>query len=252
MFIKTFKGSITNWNKNVLLCYKREQIICTLKPSSSTGNKEVKPRSSLKSFFATNQYNFWFLSQLGGKMKQMTGKVGESIIETSKVENADLIIVGTRGMSKVRRTFLGSVSDYLVHHANVPVLVCRHKEFDAQHDRVHHHHHHRWRHFTGSGNSLFLDDIFFLSSKWKEKENALIYCLFVVHNKLKGKIINEVHCKSLCDFRIDVYMYSVYASLYFLRNLIVTHTCMTGQKSTQSKALPSCLRKRIILIFKNC
>ncbi|XP_065934828.1 universal stress protein Sll1388 isoform X2 [Magallana gigas] len=80
---------------------------------------------------------------LGGKMKQMTGKVGESIIETSRAEHADLIIVGTRGMSKVRRTFLGSVSDYLVHHANVPVLVCRHKEFDAQHDRVHHHHHHR-------------------------------------------------------------------------------------------------------------
>lgn len=80
---------------------------------------------------------------LGGKMKQITGKVGESIIETSRAEHADLIIVGTRGMSKVRRTFLGSVSDYLVHHANVPVLVCRHKEFDAQHDRVHHHHHHR-------------------------------------------------------------------------------------------------------------
>lgn len=76
-------------------------------------------------------------------MKQMTGKVEESIIETSRAEHADLIIVGTRGMSKVRRTFLGSVSDYLVHHANVPVLVCRHKEFDAQHDRVHHHHHHR-------------------------------------------------------------------------------------------------------------
>ncbi|XP_048763505.1 universal stress protein Sll1388-like [Ostrea edulis] len=74
---------------------------------------------------------------LGGKMKQMTGKVGESIIEASKTEKADFIIVGTRGMSKVRRTFLGSVSDYCVHHAHMPVLVCRHKEFDAQHDHVH-------------------------------------------------------------------------------------------------------------------
>lgn len=58
MFIKTFKGSITNWNKNVLFCYKREQIICTLKPSSSTGNKEVKPRSSLKSFFCYKSIQF--------------------------------------------------------------------------------------------------------------------------------------------------------------------------------------------------
>lgn len=31
-----------------------------------------------------------------------------------------------------------------------------------------------------------------------------------------GKIINEVHCKPLCAFKIDVYLYSVYVSLYFL------------------------------------
>ncbi|KAK3085110.1 hypothetical protein FSP39_024521, partial [Pinctada imbricata] len=76
---------------------------------------------------------------LGGKMKQMTGKVGESIVEAARDENAALIIVGTRGMGKMRRTFLGSVSDYCVHHAHVPVMVCRHKDLIDQH---HHHHHH--------------------------------------------------------------------------------------------------------------
>ncbi|XP_067679974.1 universal stress protein in QAH/OAS sulfhydrylase 3'region-like isoform X3 [Haliotis asinina] len=64
---------------------------------------------------------------VGGKVKQMTGKVGEAIIEAAKGENAAMIVVGTRGMGKMRRTFLGSVSDYCLHHSPVPVLVCRHK-----------------------------------------------------------------------------------------------------------------------------
>lgn len=64
---------------------------------------------------------------IGAKVKQMSGKVGEAIVTAAKEENATLIVVGTRGMGKVRRTFLGSVSDYVLHHAHVPVLVCCHK-----------------------------------------------------------------------------------------------------------------------------
>ena len=67
-------------------------------------------------------------------MKQKTGKIGETILSSAKEENASLIVVGTRGMGKVRRTFLGSVSDYLIHHAGVPVLVCRNSQ-------QHHHGH---------------------------------------------------------------------------------------------------------------
>ncbi len=39
-----------------------------------------------------------------------------------------MIVTGSRGMGKVRRTILGSVSDYLVHHSICPVVVCRHPE----------------------------------------------------------------------------------------------------------------------------
>ncbi|XP_035829222.1 universal stress protein in QAH/OAS sulfhydrylase 3'region isoform X2 [Aplysia californica] len=63
---------------------------------------------------------------LGGKVKQMAGKSGEAIIAAAREEGAGLIVMGTRGMGKVRRTFLGSVSDYVLHHSEVPVLVCRH------------------------------------------------------------------------------------------------------------------------------
>ena len=37
-----------------------------------------------------------------------------------------MIVIGTRGQGTVRRTFLGSVSDYVVHHAHCPVAVCSH------------------------------------------------------------------------------------------------------------------------------
>lgn len=46
-----------------------------------------------------------------------------------------MIVMGTRGMGKVKRTFLGSVSDHVLHHSHVPVIICRHKD-------DHHPHHH--------------------------------------------------------------------------------------------------------------
>ncbi|XP_060572925.1 universal stress protein in QAH/OAS sulfhydrylase 3'region-like [Ruditapes philippinarum] len=61
-----------------------------------------------------------------GRFKTAHGKPGEVICDIAKHEKAELIVVGTRGLGVVRRTFLGSVSDYIVQHAHVPVLVCRH------------------------------------------------------------------------------------------------------------------------------
>lgn len=61
-----------------------------------------------------------------GKFRTGAGKPGEIICSISKEEDATLIITGTRGLGKFRRTIMGSVSDYVIHHSHVPVLVCRH------------------------------------------------------------------------------------------------------------------------------
>ena len=58
-------------------------------------------------------------------LRTATGKPGEVICRIAEEESAAMIVTGTRGMGKVRRTILGSVSDYLVHHAHCPVIVCR-------------------------------------------------------------------------------------------------------------------------------
>lgn len=65
--------------------------------------------------------------QLSGHVKQQCGKPGEAIIEATKEEGAAMLILGSRGMGLVRRTFLGSVSDYCIHHSHIPVIVCRNK-----------------------------------------------------------------------------------------------------------------------------
>lgn len=66
---------------------------------------------------------------------------GEGIVKAAEEAHADLVIVGSRGHGKVRRTLLGSVSDYVLHHSHVPVIVCRHKD-----DHHHHHGHHNKEH----------------------------------------------------------------------------------------------------------
>ena len=51
-------------------------------------------------------------------------KPGEAICAVAEREDPFLIVVGMRGQSVVRRTILGSVSDYVVKHSvNIPTLV---------------------------------------------------------------------------------------------------------------------------------
>ncbi len=52
------------------------------------------------------------------------GDPGDGILAAAEAEQADLIVVGTRGRGAMGR-MLGSVSDHVVHRARVPVLVVR-------------------------------------------------------------------------------------------------------------------------------
>jgi len=73
--------------------------------------------------------------QVDGTVKSVHAESpGEGICKAAEEVNASLLVVGTRGMGKLRRTFMGSVSDYALHHSHVPVLVCRHDVHDSKKD----------------------------------------------------------------------------------------------------------------------
>ena len=48
---------------------------------------------------------------------------GQGICDLARDNSPDMIIMGCRGLNALRRTFMGSVSDYVIHHANVPVTI---------------------------------------------------------------------------------------------------------------------------------
>ena len=51
------------------------------------------------------------------------GEPGPAILEAAASEHADLVVLGTRGRSRVERALLGSVSDHVIRHAPCPVLI---------------------------------------------------------------------------------------------------------------------------------
>ena len=57
--------------------------------------------------------------------RREVGSPAEHIVGVAEAERADLIVLGSRGLSGVKSLLLGSVSDRVVHHAHCPVLVVR-------------------------------------------------------------------------------------------------------------------------------
>ena len=50
-------------------------------------------------------------------------KPGVGILRAAKEHNVDHIILASRGLNALGRTFIGSVSSYVIHHTHVPVTV---------------------------------------------------------------------------------------------------------------------------------
>jgi nucleotide-binding universal stress UspA family protein len=59
------------------------------------------------------------------KAIERRGDAAEAIVDEAQNEDAELIVLGTRGLSGAKRWLMGSVSTRVVHHAPCNVLVVR-------------------------------------------------------------------------------------------------------------------------------
>ncbi len=57
--------------------------------------------------------------------KVVYGEEGPKIVKFSKSKKFDLIVIGSRGMSKIKETFLGSTSNYVLHKSQIPVMIVK-------------------------------------------------------------------------------------------------------------------------------
>jgi len=55
----------------------------------------------------------------------LKGRPAEEIIDYAEKNNIDLIVMGTLGLTGVKRFLIGSVAENVVRHSKVPVLVVR-------------------------------------------------------------------------------------------------------------------------------
>lgn len=61
------------------------------------------------------------------KVEACQSKPGEKIVQVAEELGVNALIMGSRGLGTLRRTFLGSVSEYVIHHApsNCAVTILR-------------------------------------------------------------------------------------------------------------------------------
>ncbi|XP_062572938.1 universal stress protein YxiE-like [Saccostrea cucullata] len=64
-------------------------------------------------------------NNIPGEVVRLEGKPESAIISKAEELDASLIVMGSRGLGTIRRTILGSVSEYVLHHSHIPVMVCK-------------------------------------------------------------------------------------------------------------------------------
>lgn len=59
------------------------------------------------------------------KLRSETGVPADVIISVAKQCECDAIVMGSRGLSKITKLFIGSVSSEVINHADVPVVIVK-------------------------------------------------------------------------------------------------------------------------------
>lgn len=76
----------------------------------------------------TSQYTSRLLAEnINTEAVILKGDPRSIILESAEKYKPAAIVMGTRGLGLLKRSFIGSVSDYVLHNASAPVIVVREK-----------------------------------------------------------------------------------------------------------------------------
>ena len=107
---KAIKEHYYSKARDALIDRKRELV--ALKEVLQAFSEEAK-NSSKDQAFATDEILI------------KTGAPAETIVQTAKEQDCDLVVMGTYGQGAITRSLIGSTAKWVVQHCPVPVLVIR-------------------------------------------------------------------------------------------------------------------------------
>lgn len=90
-----------------------------LKLEDEVMNMKIKMQQRLLDAIVDDIY----FGDLKVEKQVVVGDIYEKILNIAKDENFDLIVMGNRGFSKIKRFFVGSVTQKVISEASCPVLV---------------------------------------------------------------------------------------------------------------------------------
>ncbi|KAL4227982.1 hypothetical protein ACF0H5_013420 [Mactra antiquata] len=128
-----YVANIFQPNDNVIMAHCAEHGV-NLPPTAMMAGNPTVIQAMMKEHEEEVMKVFKTIDALANKhnikhtLERLTGPPGEAVVKAAEQQNCELIIAGSRGHGSLRRTILGSVSDYIVHHAHVPVLICKHED----------------------------------------------------------------------------------------------------------------------------
>uniref|UniRef100_A0A1I8J8C4 Usp domain-containing protein n=1 Tax=Macrostomum lignano TaxID=282301 RepID=A0A1I8J8C4_9PLAT len=64
---------------------------------------------------------------------ELSHNAGQAIVDLANEENADVILIGNRGIRGIKKAFLGSVSDYVLHHSHRTTIIVPPPPKDTHH-----------------------------------------------------------------------------------------------------------------------
>uniref|UniRef100_A0A1I8GT58 Usp domain-containing protein n=1 Tax=Macrostomum lignano TaxID=282301 RepID=A0A1I8GT58_9PLAT len=83
---------------------------------------------SLPSFSLKSGFNMEFVAE-------PSKRPGEALVDIAWRTGCNMVVMGTRGLGDVKRAFLGSVSDYVLHNSRLAVTIVPVKLRDSQGER---------------------------------------------------------------------------------------------------------------------